>query len=399
MTTPETKVLPITSGVREGARESARKRPDPVPAAGPSRKVPPRRRPKAWRWSDVAEFAGSLAAAFFLTWLIFARLLPFRIMPIAFFVLWYLLFLPVYWFVINDGQGATAAKDRLVTVLITTGALIAFAPIVLVVGYVVYRGVAVLRPNFFTETMQIVGPLSKATEGGALHSIIGTLEQLALATAVAVPLGVLTAVYLSEIRGPLARPVRLVADAMTALPSIVAGLFVFSMLIKPHIWLQSGIVGSLALAILMLPTVTIAAEQVLRVVPGSLREAALALGAPYWRSVLMVVLPTARAGLATAVILGMARVVGETAPVLMTTGGTTVLNTNPLHGYQDNLPLFVFTQIRSSQENQVDRAWAGALVLLVVVLLLFVLARVAGSAGPGRRRFRLPGRGRQRRGR
>ncbi|MEU8266467.1 phosphate ABC transporter permease PstA [Sphaerisporangium sp. NPDC049002] len=392
MTAPETKALPSTSGTGE-------RRPDTDAGAGPPRKVPPRRRPRAWRWTDMMETAGSLVAAFFLTWLLFTRLLPFRVMPVAFAVVWYALFLPIHWLVTKDGQGRPAAKDRLVTVLIGTGAMFAFAPIVFVIGYVGYRGLKVLRPNFFTETMQIVGPLSKATEGGALHSIIGTLEQLALATAIAVPLGVLTAVYLSEIQGPLARPVRLVADAMTALPSIVAGLFVYSLLIKPHLWLQSGILGSLALAILMLPTVTITAEQVLRVVPGSLREAALALGAPYWRSVLLVVLPTARAGLATAVILGMARVVGETAPVLMTTGGTTVLNTNPFSGHQDNLPLFVFTQIRSSQETQVERAWGGALILLVVVLLLFVLARIAGSAGSGRRRARFPGRGGQRRGR
>ncbi|GAA4594160.1 phosphate ABC transporter permease PstA [Planotetraspora phitsanulokensis] len=383
MTMPETKVLP-------NPRAPEGRQPASAPAAGPRGKVPPRRRPRAWRWTDLAEIAGALGASAALTWMIFGRLLPFRVMPIAYVLLAYVLFLPIYWFVIRDGQGATAAKDRLVTVLIATGALFAFAPIVFVVGYVVKRGAEVLRPNFFTETMQIVGPLSKATEGGALHSIIGTLEQLALATAIAVPLGLLTAVYLSEIQGPLARPVRLVADAMTALPSIVAGLFIFSIVIKPHIWLQSGIVGSLALAILMLPTVTIAAEQVLHVVPGGLREAALALGAPYWRSVLMVVLPTARAGLSTAVILGMARVVGETAPVLMTTGGTTVMNVNPFSGHQDNLPLFVFTQIRSSQENQVDRAWAGALVLLAVVLLLFVLARIVGSASPGRRRLRVP---------
>ncbi|WP_405140222.1 phosphate ABC transporter permease PstA [Sphaerisporangium sp. NBC_01403] len=392
MTAPETKALPIAPGT--GGR-----RPASGAGTGPSRTAQPRRRPRAWRWSDVLETAGALAAAFFLTWLLFTRLLPFRVMPVAFAVAWYALFLPIHWFVTKDGQGRAVAKDRLVTVLIGTGAAFAFTPIVFVVGYVAYRGLKVLGPSFFTETMQIVGPLSKATEGGALHSIIGTLEQLALATAIAVPLGVLTAVYLSEIQGPLARPVRLVADAMTALPSIVAGLFVYSLLIKPHLWLQSGILGSLALAILMLPTVTITAEQVLRVVPGSLREAALALGAPYWRSVLMVVLPTARAGLATAVILGMARVVGETAPVLMTTGGTTVLNTNPFAGHQDNLPLFVFTQIRSSQETQVERAWGGALILLIVVLLLFVLARIAGSAGSGRRRVRFPGRGGQRRGR
>ncbi|RCG30975.1 phosphate ABC transporter permease PtsA [Sphaerisporangium album] len=409
MTTQETRALTAAPGASpasldagsKGAPTASSTGPSTGSPAGPARRVPPRRRPRAWRWSDIAEAAGALAASFFLTWLIFNRLLPFRIMPLAFFAIWFVLFLPIYWFVTKDGQGTTAAKDRVATVFVMAGALFTFTPIVFVIGYVLYRGLKSLSGNFFTQTMQFVGPLAEATDGGALHSIIGTLEQLALATVIAVPLGVLTAVYLSEIKGPLARPVRLVADAMTALPSIVAGLFIFSLFIKPHIIGQSGILGSLALSILMLPTVTITAEQVLRVVPGSLREAALALGAPYWRSVLMVVLPTARAGLSTAVILGMARVVGETAPVLMTTGGTTLLNPNPLSGFQDNLPLFVFTQIRSSQESQVDRGWAGALILLVIVLLLFILARLVGSAGPGRRRFRIPipGRGGRRRGR
>ncbi|GIH21832.1 phosphate transport system permease protein PstA [Acrocarpospora phusangensis] len=351
----------------------------------------PRRRPRAWRWADVGEFAGSAASALLLTWLIFDRFLPFRIQGVAFAVAWYALTLPIYWLVVRDGHGPVAARDRLASILITTGAALALSPIFLVVGYVTIRGLGVIDFGFLTETMELTGPLSEAGDGGLLHSLVGTLQQLGIATLIAVPLGVLTAVYLSEITGPLARPTRLVADAMTALPSIVAGLFVYSIVVIRTGWGFSGFAGSLALTILMLPTVTIAAEQVLRVVPGSLREAALALGSPYWRSVLLVVLPTARAGLATAVILGMARVVGETAPVLLTVGGTNILNVNPFSDYQDNIPLFVFNQIRSSKETFVERAWGGALLLLILVLVLFVLARLAGGAGPG-------GKSRRRRG-
>ena len=344
-----------------------------------------RRRPRATPWTDPAEFVAAAVASFAVTWLVFERLLPFQAAAVAFALCWYVLFLLTYWLVSRDGHGRVVAASRLMGVLVTTAALAAFAPIIALVGYVAYRGAKVLRLNFFVETLQVTGPLSPPTEGGALHSIIGTLEQLGLATLISVPLGVLTAVYLSEVRGPLTRPTRLVADAMTALPSIVAGLFVYSLVILQGGWGFSGFAGSLSLAVLMLPTVTIAAEQVLRVVPGGLREAAYALGAPQWRTVLGVIIPTARAGLATAVILGMARVVGETAPVLLTTFGTTTLNTNPFSGQQDNLPLFVFTQIRSSQNSQVERAWAGALVLLGLVLLLFIVARIAGRSRVTRR--------------
>ncbi|TMR06745.1 phosphate ABC transporter permease PstA [Actinomadura soli] len=348
--------------------------------------APPQYRPRTRRWSDVAEFLGAALASGALVWLVFERLLPYDVHVVGFGLCWYALFLLTYSLVVRDGHGRVVAADRIMAVLVGTGALAAFAPIVAVIGYVAYRGAKVVRPTFFTENLEVTGPLSAATEGGAVHSIIGTLEQLAIATVISVPLGVLTAVYLSEVRGRLTRPTRLVTDAMTALPSIVAGLFIYSLLILQFGWGFSGFAGSLALAVLMLPTVTIAAEQVLRVVPGGLREASLALGAPHWRTVLSVVLPTARAGLSTAVILGMARVVGETAPMLLTAFGTTTTNGNPLNGIQDDLPLFVYTQIRSSQNTQVQRAWAGALVLLALVLALFVLARLLGGSRPGGRR-------------
>ncbi|RAY11384.1 phosphate ABC transporter permease PtsA [Actinomadura craniellae] len=356
----------------------------PIAAPRPA----PRRRTRTGAGADLAEFAGAAVTSFAITWLIFARLMPFTVQAVGFAVCWYGLFLLAYWLITRDGHGPVIAADRVMGVLITTGALAAVTPILGVIGYVIYKGAPVLRLNFFTETLAVTGPLSAATEGGAMHSIIGTLEQLGVATLISVPLGVLTAVYLNEVRGPLTRPTRLVADAMTALPSIVAGLFVYSILILQFGWGFSGFAGSLALAVLMLPTVTITAEQVLRVVPGGLREASLALGAPQWRTVLMVVLPTARAGLSTAVILGMARVVGETAPMILTAFGSSTLNANVFSGQQDDLPLFVYNQVSSSQDTQVQRAWAGALVLLALVLVLFVLARLLGR--PRTARVRRP---------
>ncbi|PZG45694.1 phosphate ABC transporter, permease protein PstA [Spongiactinospora gelatinilytica] len=353
----------------------------PAGARPRSRVAAARRRPGAWRLSDSIELAAAAASSYVLTWLIFGRLMPFTVQPAGFAICWYALFLGAYWGVARDSSGPVVARDRIMAVLISTGAGLALAPLLLVIGYVVYRGLSSLRPGFLLETMQLTGPLQPATEGGGMHSILGTIEQVGIAALISVPLGILTAVYLNEVKGPIAAPARLVASAMTALPSVVAGLFVYALLIVRLRWGFSGFAGSLALAILMLPTVTIAAEQVLRIVPGSLREAALALGGPEWRAVALVVLPTARTGLITAVILGTARIIGETAPMMLTAVGTKILNPNPFGGIQDDLPLFVYHQIRAPQDTSVDRAWAGSLVLLILVLLLFLLARAGGQGG------------------
>jgi phosphate transport system permease protein len=200
---------------------------------------------------------------------------------------------------------------------------------------------------------------------------------------ISVPLGFATAVFLNEIGGPLSRPVRMLVDAMSAIPSIVAGLFIYAALIQSGIIQQSGFAAALSLAVLMLPTVTRTAEVVLRVVPGGLREASLALGATEWRTTWRVILPTARAGLATAIILGVARTVGETASLILTTLGNTSFNANPLHNRQAALPLYIFQLFRQDLPNSVQRAWNGALVLIVLVLSLFVIARIIGGRGPG----------------
>jgi phosphate transport system permease protein len=199
-----------------------------------------------------------------------------------------------------------------------------------------------------------------------------------------VPLGIATAVYLNEGRGWLPRTVRTVVDAMSAVPTIVAGLFVYSMLVIRFGVERSGFAAAFALSISMVPVVTRTAEVVLRLVPNGLREASLALGCTQWQTVKGVVLPTARSGLVTAVLLGVARVIGETSPVLLVAGSTNELNYDPLNDPQVSLPLFVFNQVRLPLDEAIARAFGAAVVLLLLVVVLFALARIVGGRPLGR---------------
>lgn len=330
---------------------------------------------------DVAVVAGSALSSLALTYLVFQMILPVS-GALGFLVVWYATFLTVSTIAIRELRGSIRAKDHVARVLIWSGGMAAIVPLVLVVAYVVGKGYHALRPQFFTEDQKFVGALSDSTEGGGSHAIVGTLEQVGLASLISVPLGITAAVYLNEVRGRLSRILRMIVDAMSAVPSIVAGLFIYAAWILAMGNQQSGLAGSLALSVLFLPTVTRTSEVVLRLVPGGLREASLALGGTEWRTTSRVVLPTAKSGLVTAVILGVARVIGETAPLILTVGGAFVMNANPLSGKQDALPYFVFRLIRFPQETQVARAWTGALVLVLLVLVLFVLARTFGGRGP-----------------
>lgn len=330
---------------------------------------------------DVLLVAGSAASALALTWLVYERLTPLS-GTLGFWVCWYIAFLAMTGVANLVTYDAVRARDRIATVVLWSVGLGVITPLLLVVGYTVARGIHALRIQFFLEDQRYVGALSKADEGGGRHAIIGTLEQVGLAALISVPLGVLTAVYLSEVRGRLTRPLRMVTDAMSAIPSIVAGLFIYALWILTLGNQQSGFAGALALSVLFLPTVTRTSEVVLGLVPGGLREASLALGGTEWRTTTGVVLPTARTGLTTAVILGVARVIGETAPLILTIGGAFVVNSNPLEGKQDALPYFVYRLVRFPQPAQIQRAWTGALVLLFVVLTLFVIARIIGGRGP-----------------
>lgn len=287
-------------------------------------------------------------------------------------------FIVIYSQVARASLGAEAATDRIITVLVFVGALTALATLSSLVLFVVVKGVIALRPAFFAQDMSTTGPLNPG--GGARHAIIGTLEQCGLAALIAVPLAILSAIYLNEIKGQLANPVRFLVDAMSGVPSIVAGLFVYAFWVVGLGRGYSGVAAALALVVLMLPTVTRTSEEVLRTIPDSLREASLSLGAPQWRTVLRIVLPTARSGLITAVLLGIARIVGETAPVLFTAKGSPSTNLDPTSGQQAALPQFIYSLLRQPNKNQLDRAYAGALVLLILVALLFAMARLAGAA-------------------
>jgi phosphate transport system permease protein len=255
--------------------------------------------------------------------------------------------------------------------------------LVTIVGYTIFRGIHALRPSFFTQTMGSTGPTNPLTQGGIAHAMVGSFEQVGIALLICVPLGVTAALYLNEVQGPLARVIRAVVDAMSAIPSIVAGLFVLAVLILTLGVNRCGIAASIAIAIEMLPVVTRASEVVFRLVPGGLREAALALGSSHWRMVRDVVLPTARSGLVTAILLGIARGIGETAPVLLVAGFTSDMNTNPLHHAQVSLPLYIFTYVKYPQHTMITRAYGAALALLIIVLIAFVTARILGGAPPG----------------
>lgn len=272
--------------------------------------------------------------------------------------------------------------------MLALAVLVALAPLVAVTAYTLERGLRGVSGHFFTESMKGVGPLDSS--GGALHAIIGTVEQVAIASVIAVPLGVLVAIDLIEFtRGRFSRAVRFFVDVMTGLPSIVAGLFIFAFWVIGLHRGFSGLAAGLALAVLMLPVVVRSSEEMLKLVPASLREAALALGIPRWRTTTSVVLPAARDGIVTGVMLAVARVAGETAPLLLTAFGTQLVNANPFGGAQSALPLFVYQQAGSAFKVNVDRAWAGALTLIGLVIALNVVAR--GFTAWSGRRGRLAG--------
>jgi phosphate transport system permease protein len=292
----------------------------------------------------------------------------------------FVLFVVVFSAVVRQSTGGEAAADRVAQVVIVSVAVMAVLPLAAMIGFVVVKGLAAFRAGFFVQDMATVGPLDKG--GGALHAIVGTLEQVGLATVFAVPIAFMSAIYLNEMKGRLANYVRFLVDAMSGVPSIVAGLFIYAFWVRGLGQGYSGFAGTLALIVLMLPTVTRTSEEVLRTIPDNLREASLALGAPQWRTVLGVVLPTARSGLLTASLLGIARSIGETAPMILTARGAAATNTNPFSGQQSDLPLFIYNLLGQPNVAQRDRAFTGALVLLLLVGGLFTIARLAGSRGP-----------------
>jgi phosphate transport system permease protein len=334
---------------------------------------------------DRLALVGSALAALALLWVVYWRLLPWSGI-FGFVVGWFVLFLVIYLVVSRQRHSVAVARDRLMAAVVHGGALVVGGTLVLVVISTLWQGRdALAHLNFFTSDLSAAGPLTPLAVGGVLHAVVGTLIEVAMTIAITLPIGVLTAVYLNEVGGRASRVVRIVVEAMTAMPDVLAGLFVYIVLLVTLGLPHSGFAAAVALSITMLPITARAGEVVLRVVPGGLREASLALGASQWQTVWRVVLPTARPGLATALILGVARGIGETAPVLLTAGYTTYLTYNPFSGSMSSLPLLAYLLPQSSVHNQVTRGFGAAAVLLVLVVLLFVVARLAVRHRVGRR--------------
>ena len=274
-------------------------------------------------------------------------------------------------------EGARKAKDRLARYLATGAFLIALVPLVSLLISTIGKGIHRLDAQFFTYSMRsVVG-----AGGGAVHAIYGTLIVTGLATLISVPIGMFTAIYLVEYgRGRrLARAITFFVDVMTGIPSIVAGLFaytMFSLIMGPGT--KIGLAGAIGLSVLMIPTVVRSTEEMLRLVSNDLRESALALGVPKWKTITKVVLPTSIAGIITGVILAIARVIGETAPLLVTAGLTASLNTNPVEGPMTTLPVYVYYQYMTPgipQDPYYARAWTGALTLVALVMGLNLIGR------------------------
>ncbi|MFE9612843.1 phosphate ABC transporter permease PstA [Streptomyces sp. NPDC006012] len=286
-----------------------------------------------------------------------------------------LIFLIATYVIAMRVEGRRQAKDRIATGLVWVAFLVALVPLVSLVWTTISRGVKVLDVYFLSHSMGIVADSQPG--GGIYHAIIGSLEQVGLATVIAAPVGVLTAIYLVEYgRGKLSRAITFFVDVMTGIPSIVAGLFILSLMLifdmQPF-----GFAGSLALAILMMPVVVRSTEEMLKLVPNELREASLALGVPKWRTILKVVLPTSIGGITTGVMLAIARIAGETAPVLLLVFGNRFINNNPFEGAQQSLPLYIYQQYAQSAGANAayDRAWAASLTLIAFVMILNLVAR------------------------
>ena len=271
--------------------------------------------------------------------------------------------------------GLASAKDGALKTLVGFGAVVTIIPIASILATVIKNGYKGIQLNLFSQDMSLATPTDPLTNGGILHAISGTLILVAVALIMSVPLGILTALYLTEIRGRFTRPIRFLVQAMSGVPSIVAGLFILSSVLYPITKAYSGFMGSLALTILMIPTVARTSEEVLNLIPNDLREAGTALGGTQWRTVAMIVLPAARSGLITAVILGVARIAGETAPLLLLTGGGDKINGNPFSGPMGSLPYYIWKSFNAGSPEAITRAWAGLLVLVVLVLFLFTSAR------------------------
>jgi phosphate transport system permease protein len=288
----------------------------------------------------------------------------------------FLVGLPVWSLAVENRRAAT---DRLMTGLVWTAFGLAVLPLLWLIYVVISSGSQAINADFLTYSMRgVIGD----EQGGVYHALIGTVLITLAATLISVPIGVLTAIYLIEYGGKsrLARWITFLVDVMTGIPSIVAGLFALALVVLifgPAY--RMGLGGSIALSLLMIPTVVRSSEEMFRLVPMDLREAAYALGVPKWRTILKVVLPTSIGGVITGVVLAISRVIGETAPLLVVAGATDGVNFNLFDGRMTTLPVFIYSQYAQSTPAGYERAWGGALVLIAIVMVLNLIARALGK--------------------
>lgn len=282
-------------------------------------------------------------------------------------------------------RDSKAARNSVSTVFVYVAAAFVIIPLTSLLFEIIRKGAGGLSWGIFTRDMSLASADSPLTEGGLLHAVIGTLYVVALATVLSTPIGFLAALYIVEVQGRFASLVRFFVQAMSGVPSIVAGLFIYA------VWMiglgnsYNVMAGAGALAILMIPTVARTSEEVLKLIPNDLREAGLALGATQWRTVAMIILPAAKSGLVTSVILGIARVAGETAPLLLTMGGADAINLNPFEGNSSALPYYVWKNYQLGNPESIQRAWLGVIVLMMMVFIFFSLARYFGRTKGARR--------------
>ncbi len=394
--TPETTTAIVADGVlsaggqdsvgtfehRKGGETSDIMPPDaatPQPPPLPPRRLPSPIRPSAFGAQDVLILVAAAMSSLCLVWVVFYQLTSLS-GGVGFLVCWYVGFVVLTWIATAQVIERQVATDRVVAVIVVSAALLIVAIVVFIVLWVCYKAIPSIHwGSLFTKDQKsfVVTDPHALDQVGVVHAIIGTFEQVLVAVLIGVPFAVATAVYLNEVKGWGVKTVRTVVTAMSGTPSVVAGIFIYSMLILTHVLTYSGFAASLALVVILLPSVTRVVEEVLRVVPSGLREASLALGAPEWRTVWSVVLPTARSGVVTAVLLGIARIVGETAPLLFTAFGSQVMNWKGYFNHdQGALPLVIFSDVRQAQPVLINLAFQAAFVLMAIVLVLFVLARI-----------------------
>jgi len=272
-------------------------------------------------------------------------------------------------------SGRRVFVDRLATVLVWAAFVLALVPLVWILWTVFSKGYALLLDaHWWTNSQARISPRREG--GGAYHAIVGTILMAAVTALIAVPIAVFTAIYLVEYgRGRFARVVSFMVDILTGIPSIVAALFIYALWITVLGQAREGIAVSFALVLLMLPVVVRSTEEMLKLVPNELREASYALGVPKWKTISRIVLPTAAGGIITGILLGLARIMGETAPLIILAPYTAFINNNLFDGNMAALPTLIFTNFGNNIQPQLDRMWAGALTLILLVLMLNIAGR------------------------